>query len=988
MDVFDLRTKLIDDYGSYIRSFIRIRDDRIGSLVDEELSAGLLWPEPLIQLNPSFAPGAYIDDLVSEGILHSECKEIFRIKRENQSASEGKPLRLHKHQEDAIRTANRGEHYVLTTGTGSGKSLAYIVPIVDRVLRTSSGSGIKAIVVYPMNALANSQFGELEKFLKYGYPDNKEPVTFARYTGQESDEQRNELKASPPDILLTNYVMLELILTRYLEKELIKSAQGLQFLVLDELHTYRGRQGADVALLIRRVRDLLSSPDMQCVGTSATIAGPGTYLQQQNQIAEVATRFYGVTFRPENIIGETLQRATEEYDWTNTRHVEELSRCISETDRQIPSDYESFGRDPLASWIESTFGVVFSQEADRLIRAEPQSVSGPEGASHKLHELTGVDQGLCERHIKKTLLAGYQVPNPDNDFPAFAFRLHQFISRGDTVYSSLDPSQDRFLTVRGQQYVPNDRQRILLPLVFCRCCGQEYYCVRSIRDEKADSRYFVARQLDDRMNDDDSEAGFLFVNDDHSWPVEMVEVTERVPDDWLEEHNGVMRLRRNRKDQIPQHIRVALDGTETASEDDGTEMCYVTTPFRFCLKCGVSYGFWQRSDFGKLTALGSEGRSTATTIMSLSVIRNLRSEESLPEKARKLLSFTDNRQDASLQSGHFNDFVEIGLLRAGLFRAVKDAGNEGLRHDELTQKVFKALDLPPEYYASNPEAQYNAATETQRAFRNVLGYRLYRDLKRGWRVTSPNLEQCGLLQIEYSSLDEICSEDKEWTGCHATLATASKDTRTRVAKTLLDYMRRELAIHVDYLDRDTQERIRQRNNQWLTGPWAIDENELLEYAAFAYPRSRRHHDYGGNVYLSSRGGYGQFLGRPTTFPDHSGRLTLDEKMDIIKELLKVLGVAGLVTIAHEANDPEDVSGYQLQAGSLVWKAGDGTQAYHDPINVPNESEVGTRTNPFFSIIRIEALLLTLGLPFRICTPSCSNASSIKALKSSVPSPFP
>ena len=85
---------------------------------------------------------------------------------------------------------------------------------------------------------------------------------------------------------------------------------------------------------------------------------------------------------------------------------------------------------------------------------------------------------------------------------------------------------------------------------------------------------------------------------------------------------------------------------------------------------------------------------------------------------------------------------------------------------------------------------------------------MYRDLKRGWRVTSPNLEQCGLLQIEYSSLDQNCSEDQEWAGCHAALATASKDTLIRVAITMLDYMRRELAIHVDYLDREIQERIR------------------------------------------------------------------------------------------------------------------------------------------------------------------------------------
>lgn len=89
-----------------------------------------------------------------------------------------------------MRTARAGHHYVLTTGTGSGKSLSYIIPIVDHVLRNGSGKGIQAMIVYPMNALANSQYGELEKFLCAGFPDGRGPVTFARYTGQEDDATR------------------------------------------------------------------------------------------------------------------------------------------------------------------------------------------------------------------------------------------------------------------------------------------------------------------------------------------------------------------------------------------------------------------------------------------------------------------------------------------------------------------------------------------------------------------------------------------------------------------------------------------------------------------------------------------------------------------------------------------------------------------------------------------------------------------------------
>ncbi len=240
MDVFELHRRLISDYGAYTRSFIRISDDKIRARVLDEIERGLLWPDPLLQLNPSFEPGATIDALVSEGLLHEDCQRIFRIKQHENDF--GKSLWLHLHQEQAIRIAKKDVPYVLTTGTGSGKSLAYIVPIVDHVLRHGSGTGIKGIVVYPMNALANSQVEELDKFLKRGLGGGEVPVTYARYTGQEGNQERERILRQPPDILLTNYVMLELILTRIDERALVQHAGGLRFLVFDELHTYRGRQ--------------------------------------------------------------------------------------------------------------------------------------------------------------------------------------------------------------------------------------------------------------------------------------------------------------------------------------------------------------------------------------------------------------------------------------------------------------------------------------------------------------------------------------------------------------------------------------------------------------------------------------------------------------------------------------------------------------------------------------------------------------------------
>ena len=163
MNVFDLRTRLVADYQSYTRSFIKIRDERIGAFVDNALSAGAFWPEPLLQLNPTFLPGGTVDDLVSQRILHDECAKIFRIDKSDNDHV-GKQLLLHEHQRQAIVKAKEGKSYVLTSGTGSGKSLTDTVPIVDYAPRNGSGRGIQAIVVYPMNALANSQDEELGKF--------------------------------------------------------------------------------------------------------------------------------------------------------------------------------------------------------------------------------------------------------------------------------------------------------------------------------------------------------------------------------------------------------------------------------------------------------------------------------------------------------------------------------------------------------------------------------------------------------------------------------------------------------------------------------------------------------------------------------------------------------------------------------------------------------------------------------------------------------
>lgn len=944
MDVFKLRNNVIGDYSAYVRSFLTIKDERIRRLVDEEMDAGFLWPDSLVQLNPSFEPGDTLEALIKSGELHPECINIFREKREDGSV--GAPFRFHHHQVESLRAARAGDSYVLTTGTGSGKSLSYIVPIVDHVLRRGTGKGIQAIIVYPMNALANSQVGELEKFLCRGYAAGRSPVTFRRYTGQESDDERKDIIASPPDILLTNYVMLELVLTRPWDYQLVDAARDLRFLVLDELHTYRGRQGADVAMLVRRVREACRAENLLHVGTSATLAGQGAWIEQQTEIAAVASLLFGTEVKPEGVIGETLRRATPAHDLGDPAFIQRLRTRLESRIAPPLGDTAAFLADPLSSWIESALGLRMEVGTGRLIRCTPRSLSDDEGAAAVLAKLTGVDRELCETQLRQALLSGH-LCRDENQHPLFAFRLHQFVSKGESVYASPEPETVRHVTLQAQQFAPGtDRSKVLLPLTFCRECGQEYYSVRRGMNELGRPTY-LERSVSDRLDNDDGEAGYLYISEAAPWPDDANEFIPRLPDAWLETKDGSVTVRKSQRQNLPR--KVFINGA--AIEGEGDQVAWwLPAPFRFCLNCGVAYNPRQQSDFGKLATLGSEGRSTATTVMTLSTIRKLRAEDTLVGKARKLLSFTDNRQDASLQAGHFNDFVEIALLRSALWRAVHKAGDEGIRHERLTLRAFEALDLPLQFYAADSGVKYAAREETDRALREVLGYYIYRDLRRGWRITSPNLEQCGLLDIDYLSLADFCAAQDEWKSTHAVLAQASAADREFVCRVLLDFMRRELAIRVSYLEPVDQESIRQLSRQRLIEPWALDDSEQLERGRVVLPRARGSSadDSGHFVFLSPRGGFGLFLKRSGTFHDWDEPLRVEDISEIIPQLCEQLLVPGLLHRVIDPREEGDVGGYQLNAAALIWRPGKGSRGFHDPVRVPRKPEDGLRANPFFT----------------------------------------
>ncbi|MDR9392628.1 MAG: helicase-related protein, partial [Trueperaceae bacterium] len=400
-----------------------------------------------------------------------------------------------------------------------------------------------------------------------------------------------------------------------------------------------------------------------------------------------------------------------------------------------------------------------------------------------------------------------------------------------------------------------------------------------------------------------------------------------LPPDWVEvSAKGEPRVKKDHRDHKPTLVRVGPDAVERPG---GRPFAWIPAPFRFCPSCGVEHS-GRRSDYAKLNVFSSEGRSTSTTILGLAAVRRLQDSD-LPASARKLLSFTDNRQDAALQAGHFNDFVDVGLLRGGLYRAVANAGPAGLGHAELAHRVFDALDLPFEAYALDPTLILKARSDTEALLREVLAYRLFQDLKRGWRIHLPNLEQVGLLRIAYPDLDEAVRHEPLWADAHPALARATSEERTRVAHVLLDLLRKHLVIHADPLREEHQESLKRRSHQRLRDHWSVGDDERLEYAGVALPRSSGvQYDSREWTFVSARSTFGRFVRRDGVLHAWEDGTNLEATDRLIADLFEALRRAGFLTVAEDVRPKGDVPGYRLNAAVMRWQVGDGTPA-EDPL---------------------------------------------------------
>ncbi|MCK5806348.1 MAG: DEAD/DEAH box helicase, partial [Lentisphaeria bacterium] len=435
---------------------------------------------------------------------------------------------LYGHQERAIRSIREGRTTLVSTGTGSGKTECFLYPIISRCLDlrdAGEAPGISAVLVYPMNALAEDQLDRLRGLLagsgiSFGMYVGKTPQLERLVSGHRLDpgstradyeavlqRYRQQGRADSvhpaeevcsrevmrtagqqPRILLTNVKQLELLLTRQTDIEMFDNCR-LDFLVFDEAHTFGGIQGAETACLIRRLRAFCgrSERDTVCVATSATIVDA----RDQNAGARFASRFFGTPV-------DQVESVHEEYEadpWTSDRRTpispstnltELLTDTLSavdheEPDAEIRSAYQLLTGEMLSDgdWRVALHDALLANETAFVIRS---ALEKPRSLMPLLDEVAGMlARPISEEEVLTYLALGAAAFKQGR--PVYRPVVHGYVRGIPGGVVTFPNGQDVKLWLSSEEelHQDSDRQLWRVPVHTCTTCGQHYY-VAWLRD--------------------------------------------------------------------------------------------------------------------------------------------------------------------------------------------------------------------------------------------------------------------------------------------------------------------------------------------------------------------------------------------------------------------------------------------------------------------------------------------------------------------------
>ncbi|WAI00946.1 DEAD/DEAH box helicase [Methanogenium organophilum] len=859
-------------YRSFVNSFQKFKNPVIKEWIEQSIDEGtLLYKGPYIELNRRFEQGVPFSSLVQQNAIHAFTPFCFTVTPGNRDAD---LISLYKHQSDAISSITSGNNTIIATGTGSGKSFCFGIPVVSECLSMQDKgiAGIKAIFVYPMNALANSQYDDFAKRL------HNSGLKIAIYTGDTPHSKvdaltqyiqrtgrtepydsellsREEIHKTPPDILITNYVMLEYILTRFEDKKLFpaESLGVLRYLVLDEIHTYTGKKGADAAYLIRRLKQHTGTIGaLRCIGTSATVQAKEDE-DAESAIAAFASKLFGEPFCKESVIGESYIHPPHEGDGIlpDSVKIDAIPDYFSEpTPDYLKEITENLlGRpleveNPTPRYLGEVLG---KQKTVQFIETslKDQILSVDELVNTYWADVRDkkVSREDAENEIRAAFYAGMHA---EIDVAGVRQRrlipkIHMVFSQGREIKSCLSAG-DPHLHDAGEVTCPicakKGKTRQTFPMVFCRSCGQEYYSVEIMPNGE-----LKPRELDNPGKE--GRACYLYkgtFENGESSP----------PDTWYTPKGAV-------KKKFEQYIEpnTALycpDCNKIYTSDDDKEPCIcadkipvtiLPAPFLFCPSdgCGVTYDRRTRKEFSKLFSFGTVGRSTATDVLVSQMLNTL------PYDERKVIAFSDNRQDTALQAAHMNNIQKRIHFRRSMYQTLLES-DEPLQLMDMGEEIYQILKehknegaLPP-FAKNSGGGRMKATKNAERTYRRYLLLNAILELASTRQKNQPNLEDVGLLKVGYNNLDDVASEPSIWKD-EPVLSETTAIVREDYLKGVLDIMRYNTAIHSEYfLDplKFAEELQRSLDEQVLF------HNELLSSRPTGYSDTASTNRYEATVY--------------------------------------------------------------------------------------------------------------------------------------------
>lgn len=752
MNPFRVLQSIKSDYRQAVEGTQVIKDQKVKDLIAKAIKEDeLLWREPYVQITRRFRKGAPLKKVVDEGVLHPDVLKVFyRDEKDRQSP----PIDLHMHQLKSVQAYAEGKNYLVSTGTSSGKSNCFFIPIVDACLKRKGQKGIKAIVVYPMNALANSQYWNMAQRLvgtglkigKFtGQTAKTEEEAMKVYRGEPLDSEvldRQAMFENPPDILITNYKMLEYMLIRPTDRQMLKTefADALQFLVLDEAHSYEGRRGADVALLVRRVkRRMKGKGRVRCVATSATLVKDpdGNIAREFDMVKEFFNQLFG-----------------EELGTYIIEEEEELPNPDLGFPSSVAADFELIARhdeDPDAHRWELAESVLGRSFASEMRYAEPlRDLLDRSALFHRVYAAlmdrpktvkeivetladTGLDEDALTFLVEGLLRLGMTaLPDGRQIIPT---RLHAFFQSGGRIAECLKCG---YMTVRGETTCPDCAEGgeplSLYPLHFCRTCGEKLYGVS--QDELGGITPW-------EMGNDEIDGGRGFLMRLGSQD-DFANVIGLCDEEWFKRDGTA---RKGKEAYIPR--LTVLDHTYRALAGDGPGAAYSfsPSPLMMCPSCGVRTLGRERS---ALSFVSRQSRADAVNSLALGIL----AARPDPRKSKTLV-FVDSVQDAAYHAGHMDDWYTHLVFRTLLYRVLKESG-KGLTVSDTAKALFTLLDESGIFAAISPGLDLSVA----RVRRAVHAYIEFCILEQTGMTGNNDvgLEQAGLIAIDFDAFDDLAED--------------------------------------------------------------------------------------------------------------------------------------------------------------------------------------------------------------------------------------